>query len=396
MVIQPKIRGFLCLTSHPTGCEANIREQIDYLAEQGQIAGGPTNVLVIGASTGYGLSSRITSAFGCGAGTVGVFFEKEPIARRPATAGWYNSIAFERAAKAAGLYARSINGDAFSDEIKARTVNLLQSGIGPVDLVVYSLASPRRTHPKTGKVAHSVLKPIGNAYEGLTLDTDKKIVKSIKIDPASEEEVAATVSVMGGEDWEMWIDALDVAGLLAPGARTISFTYIGSKLTWPIYRAGTIGKAKEDLERAAAGLDERLAARGGGAHVCVMKALVTQSSSAIPVVPLYISLLYRVMKEKNLHEGSIEQIHRLFATRLYAGGSAQATDEHGLIRLDDLEMQDEVQDALAPLWRAVSTENLSEMADFAGYQAEFLKLFGFGLSGIDYTTDIEHELQFES
>ncbi len=396
MIIEPKIRGFFCLTSHPTGCEANIREQIDYLTKQGQIAGGPKNVLVIGASTGYGLASRITSAFGCGAGTVGVFFEKEPIARRPATAGWYNSIAFERAAKAAGLYANSVNGDAFSDEIKARTVNLLQSGIGPVDLVVYSVASPRRTHPKTGKVAHSVLKPIGTAYEGLTLDTDKKIVKSITIDPASEEEVAATVSVMGGEDWEMWIDALDLAGLLAPGARTISFTYIGSKLTWPVYRAGTIGKAKEDLERAAAGLDERLAARGGGADICVMKALVTQSSSAIPVVPLYISLLYRVMKEKNLHEGSIEQTHRLFATRLYPGGSPPPTDEHGLIRLDDREMQDDVQNALVPLWGAVSTENLSEIADFEGYQAEFLKLFGFGLSGIDYTADIDHQLQFES
>ncbi|MCH7489445.1 MAG: trans-2-enoyl-CoA reductase family protein [Gemmatimonadetes bacterium] len=399
MIIEPKTRGFFCLTSHPTGCEANVREQIGYVTEQGQIADGPKNVLVIGASTGYGLASRITTAFGCGAGTVGVFFEKEPIARRPATAGWYNSIAFERAAKTAGLYAKSVNGDAFSDEIKARTVDLLRDGIGPVDLVVYSLASPRRIHPKTGEVAHSVLKPIGKVYEGLTLDTDKKIVKSITIEPATEEEVAATISVMGGEDWAMWIDALEVAGLLAPGARTISFTYIGSKLTWPIYRAGTIGKAKEDLERAATALDERLATRGGGAHVCVMKALVTQSSSAIPVVPLYISLLYRVMKEMNLHEGSIEQIHRLFATHLYTGGSPPllpSTDEHGLIRLDDREMRDEVQNALVPLWGTVSTENLSEIADFEGYQAEFLKLFGFGLAGIDYTADVDHQLQFES
>ena len=394
MIIEPKTRGFFCLTSHPTGCAANVREQIDYVRENGTISRGPKKVLVIGASTGYGLASRITAAFGSQAATLGVFFEKEPIERRPATAGWYNSIAFERAARTAGLYAKSINGDAFSDEVKAKTIELLKGGIGPVDLVVYSLASPRRTHPKTGEVAHATLKPIGAPFTGLTLDTDKKVVKPITINPASEEEIAATISVMGGEDWEMWMDALDDAGLLAPGCRAISYTYVGTELTRAIYRAGTIGKAKEDLERAAIAIDRRLSTNGGAAHIGVMKALVTQSSSAIPVVPLYISLLYKVMKDKGLHEGCIEQIHRLFATRLFTNG-AVATDENRLIRLDDWEMREDVQAAVVQLWTTVSTENLDAVADFAGYRAAFLQLFGFGLPGIDYTADVDHQLQFE-
>ena len=395
MVIKPKIRGFFCLTSHPTGCEAHVQEQIAYVKGRGGIASGPKRALVIGASTGYGLASRITAAFGSQAATVGIFFEKEPSERRPATAGWYNSIAFERAAKADGLFARSINGDAFSDEIKAQTVALLNNDLGPVDLVVYSVASPRRKHPKTGEVTQSVLKPIGRVYSGQTLDTDKKMVKPITIEAATEEEVAATVSVMGGEDWGMWMDALHSAGLLAPGCRAISYTYIGSDTTWPIYRAGTIGKAKEDLERVAQSIDERLGATGGGANIAVMKALVTQSSSAIPVVPLYISLLYRVMKDRDLHEGCIEQIQRLFATKLYRNGAVDV-DDAGLIRLDDHEMREDVQRVVAERWPNVTTENLEAVSDFAGYQADFLKLFGFGLPGVDYDADVDQMVAFDT
>ncbi|MCZ6917262.1 MAG: trans-2-enoyl-CoA reductase family protein [Gemmatimonadetes bacterium] len=394
MIIKPKIRGFFCLTSHPVGCAANVDQQIDYVKRQGSIAEGPKKVLVIGASTGYGLASRITAAFGSQADTLGVFFEKPPTDRKPATAGWYNSVAIERAARAAGRYARSINGDAFSDEIKHQTIERVEKDLGSVDLVVYSVAAPRRVHPKTGAIAYSTLKPIGKTYEGLTLVTDKKMVSPITIEPASEDDIAATVSVMGGEDWQLWMDALEEAGVLAPGCRAISFTYVGSKTTWPIYRAGTIGKAKEDLEARARTIHERLAARGGGAYIGVMKALVTQSSSAIPVVPLYISLLYKIMKEKGLHEGCIEQMQRLFATRLYNGDDV-AVDDNGLIHLDDWEMRDEVQDRVSELWDAVSTENLDEVSDFEGYRSDFLKLFGFGLQGVDYEADVDHEVGFE-
>ncbi len=394
MVIKPKIRGFFCLTSHPLGCQAHVDQQIDYVRGRGPIPNGPQRVLVIGASTGYGLASRITAAFGCRAGTVGVFFEKEPTERKPATAGWYNSVALERAAKGEGLYVKSINGDAFSDEIKDQTIHIVKNDLGDVDLVVYSVASPRRTHPKTGEVAHSTLKPLGRTYEGKTLDTDKKVVRPITIESATDEEIAATISVMGAEDWEMWMDALNRADVLADGCKTISFTYIGSEVTWPIYRAGTIGKAKEDLERGAGKISQRLGAKGGSAHISVMKALVTQSSSAIPVVPLYISMLYKVMKEKRLHEGCIEQIQRLFATRLYIDGEV-VTDENGLIRLDDWEMRDDVQQAIADLWPNVTSENLAEVTDLAGYQSDFLKLFGFGLPGVDYHADVDHLVGFD-
>ncbi len=394
MVIKPKIRGFFCLTSHPLGCQAHVDQQIDYTRGRGPIPNGPKRVLVIGASTGYGLASRITAAFGCGAGTVGVFFEKEPTERKPATAGWYNSVAFERAAKAEGLYAKSINGDAFSDEIKDQTIHRVKNDLGDVDLVVYSVASPRRTHPKTGEVARSTLKPLGRTYEGKTLDTDREIIRPITIEPATEEEIAATVSVMGAEDWEMWMDALNSAGVLADGCKTISFTYIGSEVTWPVYRAGTIGKAKKDLERGAKKINQRLGAKGGSAHIGVMKALVTQSSSAIPIVPLYISLLYKVMKEKRLHEGGIEQIQRLFVTRLYVDGEV-VTDENGLIRLDDWEMRDDVQQEVVDLWPNVTSENLKDVTDLAGYQSDFLKLFGFGLPGVDYGADVDHLVGFD-
>ncbi|MFQ5676790.1 MAG: enoyl-ACP reductase FabV [bacterium] len=394
MIIKPKFRGFICLTTHPIGCEAHVKEQIDYVKSKGVIENSPKKVLVIGASTGYGLASRITAAFGCQAATVGIFFEKEPSEKRPATAGWYNSVALEKFAKKDGLYAKSINGDGFSDEIKAQTVDLLKNGPGAVDLVVYSLAAPRRTHPRTGEVAKSTLKPIGQSYSGRTLDTDNALVKDVQIDPATREDIDNTISVMGGEDWEMWMDALDNAGLLANGCKSISYTYLGPKLTWPIYRDGTIGKAKQDLERAAKAINDRLEPRGGSAHIGVMKAIVTQSSSAIPVVPLYISLLFKIMKEHGTHEGPIEQMQRLFATQLYNPSGPQ-TDEAGRIRLDDLEMRPEIQALIDSNWSKITTENLNELTDFKGYRHEFLKLFGFEMPGVDYDADVDPMVVFE-
>ena len=395
MIVKPKVRGFMCVTAHPAGCEAHVREQIDYVKGKGAIEPGPKKVLVVGASTGYGLASRITAAFGSGAGTVGAFLEKGASEKRTATAGWYNSIAFERAAHEIGIYAKSVNGDAFSDEIKAKTVDLIRNDLGSIDLVVYSLASPRRTHPKTGHVAKACLKPIGQVYEGHTLDTDKAAVKDVRLEPATDADIADTVAVMGGEDWEMWIDALESGGVLAEGCQTISYTYIGTKLTWPIYWEGTIGQAKHDLDRAAKAINQRLGARGGAAYIAVMKALVTQSSSAIPVVPLYISLLYRVMKERGGHEGTIEQVQRLFATQLYGGGEKRLDDD-GRIRMDDLEMVDDIQNEVSKRWPEVSTANLRELTDFSGYQAEFLKMFGFGLDDIDYDAEVDPMLEFET
>ncbi len=387
MLVKPKIRGFICTTAHPSGCEANVMEQIKYIQSQGLLSNGPKKVLIIGASTGYGLASRITAAFGSKAETVGIFFEKEPTEDHTATAGWYNSVAFETAAKDQGLYAKSINGDAFSDAIKEKTIDLLKAEMGPVDLVVYSVASPRRTHPKTNYTAKSVLKPIGGPVTVKTLDTDKKEVKSITIAPATEEEINDTISVMGGEDWEMWIDALDKADLLAEGCKTISYTYIGAKQTWPIYGKAAIGRAKEDLDRAAKALNIRLKKHKGSASIAVMKAIVTQASSAIPIMPLYISLLYKVMKEEGVHEGSIEQIARLFYTQIW-GSEALRIDETGRIRLDDWELRPEIQTTVEELWEKVNTDNLNEMTDFKGYQAEFLKLFGFGFSSVDYEADV--------
>jgi enoyl-[acyl-carrier protein] reductase/trans-2-enoyl-CoA reductase (NAD+) len=394
MIIKPRVRGFVCITAHPAGCEANVREQIQYVKNQPAIENGPRNVLVVGASTGYGLASRITAAYGSGAATTGVFLEREPTPKRPATAGWYNSAAFEKVARRDGLYARSVNGDAFSDEIKAQTIDKLKNSPAPVDLVVYSLASPVRLHPKTGETHRSVLKPLGTVYKGKTLDTDREQVKPVEIEPASEQELQETVSVMGGEDWLWWMEALEEAGCLAERCRTVAFTYIGPRLTWPIYWEGTIGKAKEDLDRTARKLDKRLMKYRGEALVAVMKGLVTQASSAIPVVPLYISLLSRLLKEKELEEGCIEQAFRMFATRLYAA-DAPIRDGEGRIRMDDREMREDVQAAIDELWPQITTENLHELTDFDGYKAEFLKLFGFGLPGIDYETDVDPVVMFE-
>lgn len=388
MLIMPKVRGFVCTTAHPVGCEAHVQEQISFVKHQGPIANGPKKVLVIGASTGYGLASRITAAFGSKADTLGVFFEKEPEAERTATAGFYNSVAFEKAAKTEGLYARSVNGDAFSDAIKEKVIQILKEEVGPVDLVVYSVASPRRTHPKTNYTAKSVLKPIGQAFTGKTLDTDKAEVKTVTIEPATQEEISDTVQVMGGEDWEMWLEALEKSGLLAKGCKTISYTYIGAKQTWPIYGKAAIGKAKEDLDRAANALNRRLSAQDGAAYVAVMKAIVTQASSAIPIMPLYISLLYKVMKEGGVHEGAIEQIYRLFSTQLFNNKTIQK-DEAGRIRMDDLELRKDIQDKVEDLWSKVDTKNLYEMTDFKGYQADFLKLFGFGFKSVNYEADVD-------
>lgn len=391
MVIVPKIRGFICVTAHPEGCAAHVQEQIDYVRAKGPIAGAPKRVLVIGSSTGYGLASRITAAFGGGASTMGVFFEKAAEGGKLGTAGWYNSVAFELAAKDAGLYTRSFNGDAFSDEMKTTVVEAIKEDWGQVDQVIYSLASPRRANPRTGEVFRSCLKPIGQAYTSKTLLTDKEEVTSITIEPATEQDVSDTVQVMGGEDWLWWIEALEAAGVLAPRAQTVAYSYIGPELTYPIYRNGTIGIAKEDLEKTAHTLNERLRKNlGGSAYVSVNKALVTQASSAIPVVPLYISALYKVMKEAGLHEGCIEQIQRLYATQLL-GENGPQLDEKGRIRMDDWEMKPEIQAAVSKIWDKVATENLKETTDFASYQTEFLKLFGFGLPGVDYSAESDPE-----
>ncbi len=386
MIIKPKVRGFICTSAHPEGCAANVQAQINYVKQQGNID-GPKKVLIIGASTGYGLASRITTAFGCGAATLGVFFEKEPLEKRCATAGWYNSAAFQQAAKEAGLYAESINGDAFSDEVKAETIAMLKDGIGQVDMVVYSLASPRRQHPKTGEIYNSVLKPVGQSIVAKTLDTDKGVVKDVELSAATDDEIAGTVKVMGGEDWEMWIAALNDAGLLAEGCQTIAYTYIGDRLTRPLYGDATIGKAKEDLDRAVAAISGQLQSIGGRAFVAVLKALVTQSSSAIPMMPLYISILYKVMKERGTHEGCIEQVQGLFAKLLIQ--QSPETDDQGRLRMDGNELLPEVQRQVEDIWQQVNTDNVNELTDYKGYQTEFLKLFGFSFDTVDYSADVD-------
>lgn len=388
MIVAPKIRGFICTTAHPTGCAKHIADQIAVVRSRGPIANGPKKVLVVGSSTGYGLSSRIAAAFGSGAATMGVFFEKPGEAERCGTAGWYNSVAFEDEAKAAGLYARSFNGDAFSDAMKTTVIEAIKADLGQVDCVIYSLASPRRTHPKTGEVFKSVLKPIGSAsYTNKNLNTGNGVVNEVTIEPANDDEIAQTVAVMGGEDWEMWIDALQSAGVLAEGVQTVAYSYIGPEVTWPIYKNGTIGRAKEDLERVQRVLDGKLAPLKGKAWVSVNKALVTQASSAIPVVPLYISLLYKAMKAEGTHEDCIEQMDRLFRERLYNGNPQP--DEAGRIRVDDWEMKPALQELVGTRWAEVNTDNLAQLGDFEGYQTSFLRLFGFGLEGVDYNAEVD-------
>lgn len=388
MIIKPKTRGFICTTAHPLGCAENVRQQIEY-AKQNPVENGPRGVLVIGSSTGYGLASRITAAFGCRAATVGVFFEKPAANGRTASAGWYNNAAFEQEAASDGLPFCSINGDAFSNEIKAETIAAIKSCLpgGKADLVVYSLAAPKRTDPETGEVYSSVIKPIGQAYHSKTVDFHTGVVSDVDVAPANEAEIAGTVAVMGGEDWLLWVRALSEAGVLAHNAATVAFSYIGPALTHPVYKDGTIGRAKLDLEEKSCLITELLAPVSGKAYVSVNKALVTQASAAIPVVPLYISLLYKIMKRDGLHEGCIEQITRLFRERLYAGGAVPA-DEAGRIRLDDWEMLPAVQEEIDRLWPKITTENAERLTDLLGYREEFFRLFGFGISGVDYDADI--------
>ncbi|RTQ99915.1 enoyl-ACP reductase FabV [Halomonas nitroreducens] len=394
MIIKPKVRGFICTTTHPVGCEKNVLEQIEATrARNLDKSAGPKKVLVIGASSGYGLSARITAAFGYGADTLGVFFEKPGTEKKPGTAGWYNAAAFDKFAKAEGLYSKSINGDAFSHEAREKAIELIKQDLGQVDLVVYSLASPVRKLPDSGELKRSVLKPIGETYRATAIDTNKDAIIEAEIEPATEQEIEDTIAVMGGEDWELWIDALDRAGVLAPGAKSVAFSYIGTEITWPIYWHGALGKAKEDLDRAAGEIDKRLSGQGGGANVAVLKSVVTQASAAIPVMPLYIAMVYKVMKEQGLHEGTIDQLNRLFAERLYGG--SRETDEMGRLRLDDWELRDDVQQACKDLWPRVTSENLFEITDYAGYKHEFLKLFGFERDDVDYDADVNPVAEFD-
>ena len=394
MIIEPRMRGFICASSHPKGCEQNVKNQIEYIKSKGPIDGAK-KVLVIGASTGFGLASRISSAYGSDAATIGVFFEKPPTEGKTASPGWYNSAAFETEAHKAGLYAKSINGDAFSNEIKQQTLALIKSDLGQVDLVIYSLASPVRLHPVTGVLHRSVLKPIGDVYTNKTVDFHSGKVSEISIEPCNGDDIENTIAVMGGEDWAMWIDALKAQNLLAPGAITVAYSYIGPSLTEAVYRKGTIGRAKDHLEATAFAITDSLADIDGKAFVSVNKALVTQASSAIPVIPLYISLLYKIMKEEGIHEGCIEQIQRLYQERLFTGNEIPV-DEKGRIRVDDWEMRSDVQEKIAKLWDEAVTENLSEIGDLEGYRKDFYNLFGFDVDGVDYEVDTNEMVNIES
>jgi enoyl-[acyl-carrier protein] reductase/trans-2-enoyl-CoA reductase (NAD+) len=395
MIIEPRMRGFICLTSHPDGCLKNVQNQINYVKTNGKTKNGPKKVLVIGASTGFGLASRIVSAFGSDAATIGVFFEKAPTEGRTASPGWYNSAAFEQEAKKAGIYAKSINGDAFSDEIKRQTLDLIKKDLGKIDMVIYSLASPVRLHPKTGVLHRSTLKPIGQKYTNKTVDFHTGKVTEVSIESATDEDITNTIAVMGGEDWKFWMDALHEEDLLEKGATTIAYSYIGPSLTEPVYRKGTIGKAKDDLEATSFEIEKLLKDINGKSFVSVNKALVTQASSAIPVIPLYISLLYKIMKENGTHEGCIEQIQRLFKERLFTGETIPV-DEKGRIRIDDLEMNDTVQSEIAKLWDAAETETLADIGDLHGYKQDFLNLFGFGFDGVDYKKETNEMISVKS
>ena len=394
MIIKPKTRGFICTTAHPTGCEAHIKEQIACVKSDGSISNGPKNVLIIGASTGYGMASRITAAFGSGAATLGVFLEKPATEKKTGSAGWYNSGAFEKLAHAEGLYAKSINGDAFSNEMRDKAIEMIKEDMGQVDLVVYSLASPVRKLPDTGELIRSVLKPIGETYRATAVDTSKDILINAEIEPATEEEIQNTITVMGGEDWELWMSALKSAGVLSNGVKTVSYSYIGTDITWPIYWHGALGKAKEDMDRAAGAIRDSITDINGTANIAVLKSVVTQASAAIPVMPLYIAMGFKVMKELDIHEGPIEQINRMFRSQLFKDGSPDL-DDTSRIRMDDWELRDDVQDKVKAIWPQVTTENIFELTDYQGYKDEFLKLFGFGVDGVDYEMDVDTLIDFE-
>ncbi|WP_299734322.1 enoyl-ACP reductase FabV [uncultured Endozoicomonas sp.] len=396
MIIKPRIRGFICTTTHPVGCEANVKEQIAYTQSLGPVDNGPKKVLVIGASSGYGLASRITAGFGSGAATIGVFFEKPASETKPGTAGWHNSAAFEKLAHEAGLYAKSLNGDAFSHAAKQKTIELIKQDLGQVDMVVYSLASPVRKMPDTGEVIRSVLKPMGKPYTATAVDTNKDTLFEATVEPATEEEVEATVTVMGGQDWELWMKALSEAGVLAKGCKSVAYSYIGTELTWPIYWEGALGVAKKDMDRAAHVIDDNMKAIDGSANIAVLKSVVTQASSAIPVMPLYISMVFKKMREEGVHEGCIEQINRMFRDRLYrTDGQTPELDDSDRLRLDDWELRDDIQQHCQEVWSQLTNENLRELTDYTLYKEEFLKLFGFGVDGVDYETDVNLQDDFE-
>ena len=390
MVIKPKIRGFICTNAHPNGCAAHVNEQIAYVKSQTQATAKPKNVLVIGASTGYGLSSRITAAFGNNAKTLGIFFEKPPTEKKTASAGWYNTAAFQAAADDAGIWSKNINGDAFSHEIKAKAIETIKAELGEIDLVIYSLASPRRTDPDTGEVYYSTLKPIGQSVTTKNLNTSKRVIDSVSVEAATEADIQGTIDVMGGADWELWIKALQEAGVLANGFKTTSYTYIGKKLTWPIYGHATIGRAKEDLDRAAAAIKESTKELAGEAHVTSLNAVVTQASSAIPIMPLYISAMFKVMKADGTYQGCIEQIQDLFRENLY--GESPRLDDGGRLFQNYKELEDSVQDRVTEIWNTVDTDTIDELTDYANYHGEFLKLFGFNVDGVDYEADVSPEL----
>lgn len=394
MIIEPKARGFICVTTHPTGCDANVLEQINLVKKKGKVENGPKKVLVIGASTGYGLASRISAAFGSGAATIGVFFEKPGTAKRPGTAGWYNTAAFTKYAKEAGLYAHNVNADAFSNECRDKVIEIIKRDLGQVDLVVYSLAAPVRKMPETGEVVRSSLKPIGQTYTSTAIDTNKNEIITSSLEPATHEEIDNTVKVMGGQDWELWIEALKNADVLADGCKTVAYSYIGTEITWPIYWHGALGKAKEDLDRAAKANEQRLASLHGDARVAVLKSVVTQASSAIPVMPLYISMCFKIMREQGIYESVIEHIYRLFATTLY--GNQAEVDAEGRLRMDSWELRDSVQNKCKELWLQVTTENLFEKTDYADYKKQFLQLFGFEVPGVDYTKDVNPEVAIDN
>lgn len=390
MVIKPKIRGFICTNAHPVGCAEHVQEQINYVKAQGPLSNAPKNVLVIGASTGYGLASRITAAFGGGAKTLGIFFEKEGSERKTGSAGWYNTAAFQAAAEEAGLWSKNINGDAFSNEIKQKAIDTIKADLGKVDLVIYSLASPRRTDPNTGETYSSTLKPIGSDITTKNLNTSKRVIDEVTVEAASQEDIDNTIKVMGGEDWEMWIDALKEADVLADNFKTTAYTYIGKELTWPIYGHATIGKAKEDLDRATQAIKESTKDLNGEAYVSSLNAVVTQASSAIPIMPLYISALFKVMKADGTYEGTIEQIHALFTENLY--GETPRFDDGGHLFQNYKELEDDVQARVQHVWDTVDTDTIDELTDYVGYHNEFLRLFGFGIDSVDYDQDVNPDV----
>jgi len=396
MIIKPKTRGFICTTTHPVGCEANVLEQISTTKANAVIKNGPKKVLIVGASSGYGLSSRIAAAFGSGAATLGVFFEKPGTEKKSGTAGWYNSAAFDKFAKAEGLYSKSINGDAFSHQAKQKAIELIKADLGQVDMVIYSLASPVRKLPDSDDVIRSVLKPIGKTYTATAVNTNKDTIVEASVEPATQQEIDDTVTVMGGQDWELWINALSEAGVLTDNCKTIAYSYIGTEITWPIYWDGALGKAKMDLDRAASNLDEMLSEKGGSANVAVLKSVVTQASSAIPVMPLYIAMVFKKMREEGVHEGCMEQINRLFTQHLFREDGVTANlDDKNRLRLDDWELREDIQAHCKQLWPKVTTENLSQVTDYIEYKAEFLKLFGFGVDGIAYEADVNPEVNMD-